>query len=137
MKTPTRWTGSLIALALFAAFASVGAKPVRERPATKAGWWIRVNPEKTHAATISFQVGMKEKGSQVWRTWTVGQQPEFDLPVELRGAAELYIRATTTPKNKEASFCVFFQNHGVEHFKFDGDKDHQMKPHDSDNDCHP
>jgi hypothetical protein len=136
MKTRKQWAGLLIAVALLGAFANAGAAPVRKQ-ATKAGWWIRINAEKTHASAISFQVGMRKKDSRMWRTWAAGQMMEFDLPLELRNAAELYVKATTTPHNKEASFCVFFQNHGVEHFKFDGDKDHQMKPHDSDNDCKP
>jgi len=62
---------------------------------------------------------------------------EFDVPADLRGVAELYIRATSTPHNKHAWFCVFYRDHGVEHFDFDGDVDHKMKQDDSDNDGRP
>jgi hypothetical protein len=137
MKTKKQTAAFLIGLALVATFASIGAAAVPERPATKRGWWIRVNSQKTHAATISFEVGMTRNGSQVWRTWDRMQLREFDLPVEFRNARRLYIRATTLPHNKDASFCVFFLNRGVKHFEFDGDTWSQMEPNDSDDECTP
>ena len=139
-----------MAVALFGAFATVGAstasaaekvttvtKTTKVMRVTKAGWWIRVNPEKTHASTISFRVGTSKKDSRDWRSWTAGQAMEFDLPVELRNAARLYLKGTTVPGNKHAVFCVFYMDHGVEHFAFDGDVDKKMEPSDTDRDCKP
>jgi len=62
---------------------------------------------------------------------------EFDVPADFRKAAQLYIRATSNPHDKKASFCAFYKDHGVEHFEFDGDEDHDMKPDHSDDDCKP
>jgi hypothetical protein len=149
MKTRTQSVGLLIAVALFGALVSVGAsanaaekvttvtKVTKVTKLTKAGWWIRVNPEKTSATTVSFQIGMSKKDSKMWRTWTPGQSLEFDVPAALLNAAKLYIRATTDPKNKHALFCVFYMDHGVEQFHFDGDVDHEMKPSDTDRECKP
>src|SRR5438270_13702299 len=115
-------------------------KVTRERKivgATKAGWWIRVDPERTKASTISFQIGMTRADRHDWRTWTQGEPVEFDVPVELLGSEHLHLRGIAEPHHRDAVFCVFFRDHGVEHFKFDGDKDENMKPHDSDHDCKP
>ncbi len=86
---------------------------------------------------ISFQIGTSKRDSRTWRTWTSGQRMEFDLPADFRNAAHLYLRATSSPHHKNAWFCVFYRDHGVEHFEFDGDEDHNMKPDDSDHDCKP
>ena len=136
MKTRKRWVSSIVAVALFGAFVSVSASTVHAQ-ATKRGWWIRVNKAKTEASTISFQIGTSKIDSRNWRTWKSGQRVEFDLPADLRNVARLYIRGTSNPSNKNAWFCVFYKDHGVEHFEFDGDEDHNMKQDDSDNDCRP
>ena len=137
MKTTRQSVGSAIAIALFGVVLSVSASTAHAQKATKSGWWIRVNTAKMEASTISFQIGTSKKDSRNWRTWTAGQRMEFDLPAEMRDVAELYIRATSIPQNKNALFCVFYRDHGVEHFKFDGDVDHKMKRDDSDDECKP
>ena len=126
-----------MAVALFGAFVSAGASSAHAQAITKRGWWIRVNSSKTEASAISFRVGMSDKRSRNWRTWKPGQRVEFDVPVDLLDAARLYLRAASDPREKKAWFCVFYKDHGVEHFEFDGDKDHYMRPGDSDNDCKP
>jgi hypothetical protein len=151
METTRQWIGVAIAVALLGGLASVGAvsadaqtsktttvtSVTKVTKVTKTGWWIRVNSQKTVASTISFQVGMTRADRHEWRTWTAGEPEEFDLPIELRNLPKLYVRGITDPKSKDAVFCVFFGDHGVQHFKFDGDKDENMKPHDSDHDCKP
>jgi hypothetical protein len=128
--------GSIIAVALLGAILGVGASSAHAQ-ATKRGWWIRVNPSITGASTISFQVGTSKNGSRTWRTWRSGQRVEFDLPSDFRKVARLYLRATANPDDKKASFCVFYKNHGVEHFEFDRDEDHHMKQDDSEDECNP
>jgi hypothetical protein len=85
---------------------------------------------------ISFQIGTSKGDSRNWRTWKSGQRVEFDVPAKFRNAVELYIRAHSDPHQK-VYFCVFYRDHGVENFNFDGDSDHQMKQTDSDDECHP
>jgi len=139
-----------MAIALLGAFLSVGASAADAQKTTttttvtktkgtkvnKTGWWIRIDTEKTVASSISFQVGLTRADRKDWRTWTAGEPAEFDL-AEMRLWPKLHIRAKTDPKNKKAVFCVFYWDHGVEHFKFDGDKDDNMKSTHKDNDCHP
>jgi hypothetical protein len=145
MKTTRQWVGLLIAAALFgagAASASAAEKvttitKTKVTKLTKTGWWIRVNPEKTHATTVSLRVGTSKKDSRDWRSWTAGQPMEFDLPAELRNVPKLYIHGATVPGNKHVVFCVFYMDHGVEHFAFDGDVDKNMEATDSDRDCKP
>ena len=147
MKTK-RWFGSVIAIALFAVFAVASPANAQKTTTTttvtktkvakvnKTGWWIRIDTEKTVASSISFQVGLTRADRKEWRTWTAGEPAEFDL-AEMREWPKLHIRAKTDPKNKKAVFCVFYGDHGVEHFKFDGDKDNNMKSTHRDNDCKP
>ncbi len=153
MNINRQWIPLVVAIALLGAFGSVGASPARESttttkttkvtkvtkvPAvTKTGWWIRINPQKTVASSIAFQIGMTRADRHDWRTWTAGEPEEFDVPIELRELDHLYLRGVTEPKSKDAVFCVFFRDHGVQHFKFDGDKDENMKPGNSDHDCKP
>ena len=142
---------SVIALALFAVLVSVGASSVNAETTKttttvtkktkvarvdKTGWWIRIDTAKTVASSISFQVGLTRADRKEWRTWMAGEPAEFDL-MEMRQWPKLHIRAKTDPKSKKAVFCVFFGNHGVQHFDFDGDKDDNMNSTHDDNDCKP
>ena len=142
MKTTRQWVGSLIAVALFGALVGVGASSAgaaekvttvtKKTNLTKAGWWIRVHPEKTSATTFWLNIGTTKKDSKLWRTWTPGQAVEFDVPAELLNAAKLYIQGRTDPLDKHAKFCVFYMDHAVREFHFAGYVDHNLKPSDSD-----
>jgi hypothetical protein len=150
MKTRKRF-GSVIAVILLGAFVSAGASLAEAQETTttttvtkktkvarvdKTGWWIRIDTAKTVASSISFQVGLTRADRKEWRIWTAGEPAEFDL-MEMRQWPKLHIRAKTDPNGKKAVFCVFFGNHGVQHFDFDGDKDDNMNSKHDDNDCHP
>ena len=149
MKT-RKWFGSAIAVIILGAFASAGASSAyaqttkttttvtktKVAKVNKTGWWIRIDTGKTVASSISFQVGLTRADRHDWRTWMAGGPAEFDL-MEMRAWPKLHIRAKTDPKGKKAVFCVFYGNHGVEHFEFDGDKDDNMKSTHTDDDCKP
>jgi len=150
MKT-RQWLGSVIAITLLILGVGAGASSANAQKSTtttttvtktkvakvdKTGWWIRVDTTKTVASSISFWVGLTRADRKQWRTWTAGEPAEFDL-MEMRAWPKLHIRAKTDPKGKKAAFCVFFGNHGVQHFDFDGDKDDNMNSTHDDNDCKP
>jgi len=148
MKT-RQWFGSVIAIALLALCAGAGTSSANAQTTTtttvtktkiakvdKTGWWIRVDTQKTTASSISFWVGLTRADRKQWRTWTAGEPAEFDL-MEMRAWPKLHIRAKTDPNGKHAAFCVFYGNHGVSHFHFDGDKDDNMKSTTTDKDCQP
>lgn len=146
MKTTRQWIGSLIAIALFGALLSVGASldaaekvttvtkvtKTKVTKLTKAGWWIRVHPEKTSATTFWLNIGTTKKDSKLWRTWTPSDPVEFDVPAEFLNAAKLYIQGRTEPLDKHARFCVFYMDHAVREFHFAGYVDHNLKPSDTD-----
>jgi hypothetical protein len=136
MKARKQRVGLIVAIAIFGAFLSIGSSSAHAQ-ATKRGWWIRISKGKTEASSISFQIGTTKMDSRNWRTWKSGQRVEFDVPASFRDVAHLYLRATSNPHDKKARFCVFYKNHGVEHFEFDGDQVHRMNSDDSDDDCRP
>lgn len=104
-------------------------------PASKAGWWVRVNTSKTEASSITFQIGTSKKDRRDWRTWNSNQETEFDVPDAFLTVSELYIHGTSNPNDKNSWFCVFYKANGVKHFDFDDDEDHEMKQTDHDNEC--
>jgi len=141
--------GSVIAIAVLVLCLGAGTSSANAQKTTtttvtktriarvnKTGWWIRINTEKTVASSISFQVGLTRADRKEWRTWTAGEPAEFDL-AEMRAWPKLHIRAKADPKGKKAVFCVFFGNHGVSHFHFDGDKDDNMRSTHTEKDCVP
>ena len=153
MKTTRQWVGSLIAVALFGGLASGRAstdpvekvttvskvpkvtnvtKVMKVATVTKAGWWIRVHPEKTSATTFWLNIGKTKRDSKLWRTWTSAEPLEFDVPAEFLNAAKLYIQGRTEPLDKHVKFCVFYMDHAVREFHFAGYVDHNMKPSDTD-----
>jgi hypothetical protein len=143
--------GSLIAIALLGAFLCVGAPSafaqktttatttvtkIKKRRVIKTGWWIRIDTSKTTASSIMFQAGLTRADRKDWRTWMAGEPAEFDLG-EMREWPKLHLRMKTDPKKGRAVFCVFYGDHGVEHFNFDGDKDDNMRSTHTDKDCMP
>jgi hypothetical protein len=143
MKTTRQWVGSLIAVALFGALIGVGASSAdaaqkvtttvtKVTKLTKAGWWIRVHPDKTSATKFWLNIGTTKRDSKLWRTWAPGEPEEFDVPAEFLNAAKLYIQGRTEPLDKHAKFCVFYMDHAVREFHFAGYVDHNMKPSDTD-----
>jgi hypothetical protein len=150
MKTTRQSVGGLIAVALFGALMSVGAasasaaekvttvtKTTKVATVTKAGWWIRVNPDKTSATEFWIKIGTSKKDSKLWRTWKPGEPVEFDVPADLLNVAKLYLHGQTTPHEKHASLCVFYMAHGVEKVHFAGYVDRSMKQTDDQDDCKP
>jgi hypothetical protein len=103
---------------------------------TKAGWWIRVDTQKTEASSITLQIGTKAGDRRAWRAWHSGEVPEFDVPGDFQSAKEIYIQASSNPSGKTTRFCVFFQSLGMKRFDFSGDKDEQIKQTDRDDTCH-
>lgn len=102
--------------------------------AAKNGWWVRVNTGKQEAPTITFQVGSSNHNSKAWRIWNTGNENEFDVPDEYRNVNPIYIKANSSD-GKNSWFCVMYKDHGVKHFDFDDDEDHEMHQDDSDGEC--
>jgi hypothetical protein len=111
--------GSAIALSGEAATAlQNNAAGVPSGPAVKDGWWIRVNPGN-QADNLSWRFGPARNRLSTPIRWWKDQNPiEFDLPAAQRGVPTLHVAAIGLPYTQPVSFCLFFQNHGVQLFEF-------------------
>jgi|HubBroStandDraft_6_1064221.scaffolds.fasta_scaffold2256040_1 hypothetical protein len=102
---------------------------------TKAGWWVRVDTQKTEASSVTLQIGTRAGDRRAWRAWHSGEVQEFDVPRDFQSVKELYIQASSNPSGKTTRFCVFYQGLGMKRFDFSGDKDEQIKQSDRDGAC--
>ena len=112
-------------------------------------WWIRVNQKGTNAREIRWELGTSATELDVPATLTRslrwdgrGLPGDRELPItdrrlypgnmtlwiweHLREAPVIHVRATTTPKTASASFCVFYQQQGVELVNFSGKIDRDI-----------
>lgn len=121
MKTHAPGSYSLVA----------GAAP---QAAARDGWWVRVNLQKQQAPMIVFLVGSNNHTAVAWRIWNTGEPNEFDVPTAYRNINPLYIKANST-NGRNSWFCAMYRNHGVKHFDFDDDEDHEMQQNDQDGEC--
>jgi hypothetical protein len=99
---------------------AAGRAPISS-PATKSGWWIRINPSATSAQAIAFQIGTSKLQREEWRVWNAGEPAEFDVPEKYSQAPRLYLRGNVTPIGKLATLCLMYKDHGVDHMSFDDD----------------
>jgi hypothetical protein len=93
---------------------------------SKDGWWIRVDAKATTATRIDWQFGTTPKSLVARDSWRPGGPVDIHIAPPLRFGKVLYIRATTTPANASAFVCVFFQQQGVELFRFSGTEDRPL-----------
>lgn len=131
----TRWKTTLAA-GLIAASAlalsgeasaalQAGGAAVPAGPAVKDGWWIRINPAN-QANNLSWRFGpARNRLSTPIRWWKDQNAAEFDLPAPQRGVPTLHVAAIGLPFNEVVSFCLFFQNHGVQLFEFTSERNAQ------------
>ncbi len=103
-----------------AAAAPASAAPAAST-ATKAGWWIRINPGMTTAQTLTFQIGTGKLQREEWRVWNAGEPVEFDVPEKYQQVPRLYIRSSVTPIGRMGTLCMMYKDRGVEHMSFDDD----------------
>lgn len=89
--------------------------------ATKAGWWIRINPGMTTAQTLTFQIGTGKLQREEWRVWNAGEPVEFDVPEKYQQVPRLYIRSSVSPIGRMGTLCMMYKDRGVEHMSFDDD----------------
>ena len=133
----TRIIGALTFAVAVAATTAIAQEPrPPEMNATKAGWWVRVDTQKTEASSVTLQIGTKASDRRAWRAWHSGEAPEFDVPTDFQKVKEIYIQATSNPSGKTTRFCVFYGGLGMKKFDFSDDKDEQIKQSDREDSCH-
>jgi hypothetical protein len=138
IHTLKKMVGALVlavSAATVALYAQTPQQEQREMPATKVGWWVRVDTQKTEASSVTLQVGTKASDRRSWRAWHSGDGYEFDAPRDFQAVKELYVNALVNPEGKKVRMCVFFQNYGVKQLDFSGAHEEQFKQTDRDESC--
>lgn len=105
-----------------AATATGGASAATNAPATKSGWWIRINPRLTTAPAIALQVGTNKYDREEWRVWRAGEPTEFDVPAKYQQSPRLFLRGSVTALGKNGDLCMMYKDRGVEHMDFRDDE---------------
>lgn len=121
--TPTTSPDSSVS----ATTSSATTAPALATPATKSGWWIRINPNLTTAPAITLQIGTNKLNREEWLVWRAGQPTEFDVPAKYQQSPRLYLRGSVTPIGKKGDLCMMYKDHGVEHLDFKDDES-EAKP---------
>ena len=86
--------------------------PITE-PATKQGWWIRINP-MNQAGHVYWRFGANPAALGAPVTWGQGESPqEVDAPAEQRLLDRLHVALLALPPSAPASVCLFFTDRGV------------------------
>lgn len=101
---------------------------------TKAGWWIKICPEKTQCDRIDFSIGPDNDNINEHITWVKGQSPnEFDLTSNANDS-KVYVYAKVSPHHqKNGYFGVCYQQTVCnKHYEFDDDEDHDVFRNDRD-----
>jgi hypothetical protein len=98
-----------------------------EVPASsKDGWWIRVDATATKATRIDWQFGTTTGNFNANASWQRSGHVEISVTPALRSGKVIQIKATTTPADASASFCVFFHQQSVAVFRFSGTENRQL-----------
>jgi hypothetical protein len=91
-------------------------------PASKKGWWIRINKTATLAQAVTLQIGTSKYNREEWLVWRAGNVTEFDVPEKYAQAPRLYLRGNVAPIGRLADLCLMYKTRGVEHMGFDDDE---------------
>ena len=105
-----------------------------KQAATKEGWWIKVDTQKSKPERMVFYVGSHSRSYMFWTVWNPGDAPEFDVLEEFRSSPTVYVRAQTT-SGVQCRFCLMYKTKGVKRFAFDLEEDHEQKQTDEDPAC--
>lgn len=116
------------------AAAAMALPPAHAAEATKSGWWIKVQRANQESPTITFSIGSNNHTVEAWTTWDSSQPLEFDVPARFQNINPLYIKAQSSG-GRNSWFCMMYRDHGVKHFDFDDDEDHEEHQGDSDGEC--
>ena len=103
------------------------------------GWHIRICTNKTESRGIRLSVGSggDTASHRFLANWQRGQPTDFQYPIDLRYAGEVFIGARVTDNDRNGNVCLMYNYHKVKHLDFDKaneDEEHEKHRDDSD-DC--
>ena len=126
------WSGETRLMA-----AAARPEAAAQQPATKEGWWIRVNPTNK-APNLYWRFGGASNRLSAPVRWVRAQNPEeVDLPADQRGLPVLHVAAIALPSKDPVSFCLFFRDRGVQSFEFTNEKNAEVSQDGQDPACVP
>ncbi len=104
-------------------------------PPKERGWFVRIcpHPDPTESGNIGFDVGLggKAESHRFWRDWHDGEPREFNLPIDLLHAKEIWIKSWTNDHGKNVSICYFFNDHVTEVHKHDHEEEDETSRDDN------
>jgi hypothetical protein len=100
----------------------------------RGGWFVRVCPHYMTSSAIVFEAGAAHDDTthRPWFTWHSNSNDavEFDLPIDLLYARDIWLKGTSQPWGAESRFCVGYANHFTKQYSFGHDEDHQPDQND-------
>ena len=82
-------------------------------PATKEGWWIRINPTN-QAGHVYWRFGVTAAALGAPVTWGQGESPqEVDAPADQRFLDRLHVAWLGLPPSAPVSLCLFYADRGI------------------------
>ncbi|QHS56534.1 hypothetical protein GWR56_13655 [Mucilaginibacter sp. 14171R-50] len=91
-------------------------------PPPPKGWSIKICIDRTEANSmkLEYRIGGCDDCAVFEKTWHRGELLEWQLPVQIRYAREIWIRATTGQNRKEIHLCLLFNGQSVREIKCNG-----------------
>ncbi len=91
-------------------------------PAPPRGWAVKICLPNTEANSmkLEYRIGGCDDCAVFEKIWHRGEPLEWQLPIQIRYAREIWIRSTTGQDGKEIHLCLLFNNHSVREIKCDG-----------------
>lgn len=92
--------------------------PGETAPASRVGWWIRVNPQN-QASHVFLRFGIERSQLGAPLGWIQGTSPEaIDAPEINRTGDRLHVAAIAIPPSVPVSLCLFYADRGVALIEF-------------------
>lgn len=87
------------------------------------GWSVKFCVDRTVAsgAKLQYRIGGCDDCQVFEKIWRQGDSIEFQLPIEIRYAREIWIRAETLQRRKEIHLCLLYDHQSVREIKCNGD----------------
>jgi hypothetical protein len=113
------------------------AQNIPKCPTKDRGWFVRICGQKTNTSSLRIEIGLGglESSHRYWRDWHDGEPTEFELPIDLLHAKEIWIKGVSSD-GEDVYMGLAFEDHIVKHMDFDEDEEHEKNRDDTDEwDC--
>lgn len=86
------------------------------------GWYVEVDIITTQAEAIDFYIGKPGEPytRNFWTRWSLGDDNEIEVPIEMQGEDNIRIKAVTVPENTEAAISIAYKDETPQRISFTG-----------------